>query len=419
MTSDEGPGRGSAGDAGSRRAAVVLAGAGARGAYEAGVLSVVLPRLAAEDVRPALYIGTSAGAINAALLAAHAHRPVDEQVEAVLDVWRTLDVGDVIRPVVTTAPWTALRWAGQLLRVPGVRLTSLLDTAPLQATARRIADWTQLRTNLDQGVAELAVVATEADGDRTVVFVDRARDDLPAPDDVRGVDYRRVRVDVDHVLASAAIPALFPAVEVATNGGTGWYVDGGLRLNAPLEPALKLGADDLVVVATHPVTTPAGQPGGGPPDVDDAFVAFVDVALVDRMVEDVRTLGKINEVLLSRGGGDRRSGGPKVVPYLFLGPEHRATVGRIAARWFDERWRDPAVWFRSVFRPDLALFGWLAGGDGPRRGDLLSYLAFDGGFAEEAIAQGRRDAERSLGDGAVPWTTAAPSASTATRTAAP
>ena len=99
------------------------------------------------------------------------------------------------------------------------------------------------------------------------------------------------------MLASCAIPLAFPPVRVHTPAeAAGWYTDGGVRLNAPLKPALALGVDHLAVVATHPEVYPARPTRPAPddeqPDLDDAAVHAVDAALVDRMVEDIRRWGR-------------------------------------------------------------------------------------------------------------------------------
>lgn len=388
-----------------RRLAVVLAGGGARGAYEAGVLATLLPHLAAQGVRPALYVGTSAGAINASLFAAHAHlHPVD-QAQAVLDVWRGITVDDVFRPVARSALPAAAHWAGQRLGVPGARLLSLVDTAPLRRTAAERVPWAMLRGNLDAGVAGLAVVATAARTGRAVVFVDDATGPaVPNADDERPIDYATTRVECPHVLASAAIPVLFPPVAVAAPASAaGWYADGGIRLNAPLKPAIALGADALLVVATHPAVAPAPAPENGEraPDVDDSIVAMIDAALVDPMIEDIRTLAKVNTLA---GDRERRSPSGRVyapIPFVFVGPATRGALAAEATSAFRDRFTGLRGALRALAHPDLPLLARLVSGDGDRRGDVLSYLLFDRGFVDRAVALGVEDAEKSLSNG--PW----------------
>jgi len=416
-----------------QRVAVVVAGAGARGGYEAGVLSVLLPRLEAAGAVPTLLVGTSAGAINAALYAAVAHLPASEQGPPVLDVWRDLRTTDVFRSPVLTGLGTTGRWAGQLLRIPGVRVTSLLDTGPLKRMAHTAADWTQVRANVDEGRTSLAVVTTSGHDNRTVVFVDRAGErDLPPPDDSRPIDYRAAEIGPAHVLASAAIPVAFPPVQVPGEDGApgGWYLDGGVRLNTPLKPALALDADAVVVVATHPAldATPAvpTQPETRPPDVDETLVRVMDAALVDRMVEDVNTLAKINVLVAAAnqaGAAGEAGTGHAVVPFLTVGPPDRGTLGLLAAEIFDRRPAGALGGLRRATRdPDMRILGRLLYGDGARRGDLLSYLFFDPEFMEASIERGRRDAEAVFADvpaGRLPWHLGPPAAGGSQRRVGP
>ena len=173
-------------------------------------------------------------------------------------MWRDITVGDVFRSPAIGLPRLTGHAAGQLLGIPGVQLTNLLDTSPLHHTARRAIDWKRLRLNIAEGRAVLAVVATSGADNRTVVFVDRGDTaPLPPPDDERSINYVAAEITAGHVLASAAIPVVFPPVHVSDPPRrAGWYLDGGIRLNAPLKPAIALGTDAIAVVATHPVSTP-------------------------------------------------------------------------------------------------------------------------------------------------------------------
>lgn len=196
------------------RVGLVLAGGGARGAYEVGALSVLLPALEARGERPTVLVGASVGAINVAYLAANADLSADDAVAGGVELWRSLRWDQVLGPLL--APASALRafcYAADVLGVPGAMLTGLLDTRPLRRTVRRVIDFERLHRNVHAGLLEAtAVVATSAASTRSVVFVEGQP--VPAEDAGQGIDYVGARLDGEHVRASAAIPTLFPAVHV-------------------------------------------------------------------------------------------------------------------------------------------------------------------------------------------------------------
>jgi len=393
------------------RVAIVVGGTGARGGYEAGALSVLVPRLRAAGCEPRMYVGAGAGAITATLLAASAHLPPTDQASAVLELWRGVSVSQAYRSPLLTLPGVAARLIGQLVRVPGVRVTRLLDTAPLRRTVALAIDRERLRDNISGKSLTLAVVTTSGTDDRTVVFVDRD-DGLPAPgsDDERPLDYVAVHMQPEHVLASCAIPMLFPAVRVTKpSGAPGWYLDGGLRLHAGLKPALALDADALVAVAPHPLrdTTTTPQAGGVAPDIDDILIEFVDGVLADRMVEDLRTVGKINALLaedapVATAAGRLR----KKIPYVFVGPAHRQTLGRLALEVLHRTPRYSGALVPRLRQREWRLMAHALEGDGPRRGDLVSYLYFDQEFIRACIELGQQDANAvltGLPANEIPW----------------
>ena len=245
---------------------------------------------------------------------------------------------------------------------------------------------------------------------RTVVFVDR-EDGVPVPasDDERPLDYIAVQMRPEHVLASCAIPMLFPPVRVCKpSGSPGWYLDGWLTLHASLKPALALDADALVVIATHPMrdTTTTPQAGGLAPDVDDMLIEFVDSVLA-RVVEDLRTLDKINALLakdelVATATGRLR----KKIPYVFVGPAHGHTLGRLALEVLHRKPSYSGGLVHRLRQLELRLMAHALEGDGPRRGDLVSYLFFDQEFIRASIELGQRDANALL-DGVptneMPW----------------
>jgi NTE family protein len=289
---------------------LVLAGGGARGAYEAGVLSVLLPELARQGARPTVLVGTSAGAINATLFASLAHLPAEEAAAVALDRWRSVHAQMVFRPAWQTLPPLGVRYAAALAGSPD-RLTGLLDTGPLGRTLASLLDWEQLRRNLQaRTVDALAVVTTECETGRTKVFYQGAGQALagvPATDDERAMDYHREDLTAEHIRASAAIPIAFPPVRLHGAPGSSWHMDGGVRLNAPLKPAIALGARRLVVVATDPpFHRPSSDAVGRPaPSIQDATGQLLHGAMADRMIEDLIVLAKLNKLLASGSAGAR------------------------------------------------------------------------------------------------------------------
>ena len=164
----------------------------------------------------------------------------------------------------------------------------------------------------------------------------------------------------------------------------GWYLDGGIRLNAPLKPAIALGADAIAVVATHPEIDTATAPptASPPPDVYDVVVRLMDATLVDPMIEDLRTLIKINTLIDSTERVTATGRTQKAIPFLAIAPPARATLGQLAEQIFQnqrERWQGVVPTLRQG---ELRMLGRVVGGGGPRRGDLFSYLYFDPEFIE-------------------------------------
>jgi NTE family protein len=230
-----------------------------------------------------------------------------------------------------------------------------------------------------------AVVATSALTGRSVVFHQGGTPD-ELRDHKRGIDYVPTILNEQHVRASSAIPAAFPAVEVTEGPAAGWYFDGGTRLNAPIKPALSLGAERVIVVGLNSIA-PGEDRIAGPdrPDVFAGAAHVIDALLADPLVEDIQTLTTINQLV-----GERRTPNHRKVPYIFIAPPERDTIGRIARNVFR---RFYGGLFHAHRSPQLAFLGRLmdAGAD-PLHGELLSYLFFAPEFAHALIERGRKDA---------------------------
>ncbi|MDQ2726436.1 MAG: patatin-like phospholipase family protein [Actinomycetota bacterium] len=368
------------------------------------MLSVLLPELEARGQRPTVIVGTSTGALNAAFLGAVAGCGAEEAAGRLVEGWMSVERKDVFHPIVRRqAPLIAARFAGEVLGLPGRGLLGLLDPEPLRATLDRLIDWAALHDNVSSGaVRSVALVACDAANPRSVVFVEGAEARHLPP--ARAIEYVPCELSGQHARASSAIPVLFPAVRVEQPADAcGWYFDGGTRLNTPLKPALDLGVDRVVVIASHSVAPRRSEEHLGEdarPDFADGAVQLLHATLVDPMTEDVRRLGKTN-LMVPEGRtrtplrDHRRAEGRapyRQVPYMFVAPRTRGAVGDIASAVFARRFGG----YRGLRDPDMAVLSRLLGGQSEQHGELISYVLFEPAFHEELIALGRRDAHRWL-----------------------
>jgi NTE family protein len=375
--------------------ALVLAGGGARGAYEIGALSVLLPVLERRGERPEVLVGTSVGAINAAFLAATAGERVADSLGQARELWLEQTWEQVLRPLLSPAELTKL--ASFVL--PGGHVWGFLDPSPL---AKKLATLRlqRIHTNVADGTLRAAaVVATSVESSASVVFHEgggRIKEDGE-----RAIEYEHTRLHETHVRASAAIPTVFPAVRVEKpRSRAGWYYDGGTRLNTPIKPALELGGKRVIVIALNSLRSARMA---GRPEALDGATQIVQALLVDPLVHDVKTLASINAILEARassgtagnaGARTRRTRRAKhgQVPYILIAPKHPNEIGEAATRVFGELYGGVRRAASSV-----GILGRvLRAGSNAARGELFSYLFFAREFAAELIARGEEDARRWL-----------------------
>lgn len=364
------------------RVGLALAGGGARGAYEAGALSVLMPRLGSEGAAPTILSGTSAGALNVVGLAGLAHFGWERAAADLVQIWSSVRFGDVA-DLSTSLLGDTVAFATQFLTQQG-RLTSLLDTRKLRSTLADLLPFAAMHDNIRSGLIDAVAVTTTAESTGgTVVFVEKnASVPLPPFDPDRNISYVETQLTVDHVLASAAVPVAFRPVALSHPNDT--YVDGGVRLNTPLKPAIALGSQRLAVVATHPATWPAPASREKEDPKADVFTGAALVLrslLADRMIEDLRTLATVNELL----PGNRQTR-YRTIPFVFAGPQpdQSGELAALADTCFDS---DDSVVDQFQHR-DIRQLRRLLGGSTGARGELLTFLLFDACFTGPAAALG-------------------------------
>jgi NTE family protein len=392
------------------RVAVVLPGGGARGAYEIGALSVLLPRLEAAGERVSIYCGTSVGAVNAAMLASRAHLPAREAIAEIADMWRSMRTNDVLaRGAGARAAFNGLRLAAESALGGPARHPGLLDTRPLRRTLERSISFKQLALNVREGHLDAAcVLATGLADDLPTAFV-ACRDPTDLHTASEQIRYVRARFAPEHVLASAAIPLLFAPVQIgAPRAAAGFYIDGATRLNTPLKPALDLGAERLVVIGFEPLAvTRRARARGRSPQLADIAANLLDRLMLDQVTADLHRLAAINLFFTASASGAvdpqhtraaeayRQARGRRPyrrIQYAIVAPSSRRTLGLLAERVLAER-RNPLRGLTSV---DSLLLRRLLGSAGASRGELLSFVLFDERYISALFDAGRRDARRWL-----------------------
>jgi NTE family protein len=353
------------------------------------------------------------GGINAAFVAALAALPASDQAALMLERWRALRKGDVISPVIGVGTALGLlRLAGEVLELPGLRAASLIDASPLARNLARWIDWDRLHGNVRSGLLRaVCVIATSLDRGLPVGFVESER---AAPRSDASIAYVPTLLAPEHVRASAAIPLLFPPVEVAEPAaGAGHYVDGATRLNAPISPALALGAERVIVVGYEPwegERAPLADTGG--PRLADVAANMLDGLLLDQVGHDVRRMLAVNAFFAehpstgssraARAYREARGRPPyRRISYALVAPRRRGEIGELAEAVFRERYGG----LRGLRSPDFLVLARLLGGGRARaRGELLSFILFEEVFIERLLQAGRRDASRWLAEHPGFWT---------------
>lgn len=370
---------------------LILTGGGARAAYQVGVLQALC------EIRRACHhpagnpfpviAGTSAGAINAAALAGDAD-DFDRAVAKLVSIWRGFHADQVYRSdsigvIRTGARWLTMMSIGWLIaRWRRLKPRSLLDNAPLAGLLERMVRLERIPDLIRDGhLRALAVSASSYSSGEHVTFYNAAEE---VPDWVR-TQRRAVRdhIGLPHLLASSAIPFVFPARRLTIDEAPEWFGDGSMRQAAPISPAIHLGAERILVIGAGRMHEPPGQrqvSAGYPTMAQIAGHALSNIFL-DALAVDVERLQRINRTLQMMPPEARAQSALRPIDVLLIAPSQR--LDDIAARHLDAL----PLSIRALLR------GIGVGGQGSeaRGAALASYLLFEATYTQELVALGVAD----------------------------
>ncbi len=376
--------------------ALVLSGGGARAAYQVGVLRSI-SRMRREALGPmarlrnpfGVICGTSAGAINASVLATRADR-FEATVELLAKVWQNFSTEQVYRSdslgvIRSGAMWLTMMSVGWVIaRWRRARPRSLLDNAPLAELLKRMVPLERLPMMFEQKqLHALAVTASSYTSGEHYTFFDAAQ-----PIETWQRSQRvavQSRLSQAHLLASSAIPFVFPATSLTVDGSPGWFGDGSMRQTAPLSPAVHLGAQRMLIIGAGRMHEPAGRVVASADYPNLAQIAGHAMASIflDALAVDIERMKRINRTLALLPDSALADTPLRPLEALVISPSQR--VDDIAARHLTAL---PAP-VRALLR------GVGVGGQGEQaRGSALaSYLLFEAPFTSELLALGEADTE--------------------------
>jgi NTE family protein len=359
----------------SKKTALILSGGGARGAYQAGVLKGLAELLPHKNKSPFQIIsGVSAGAINGAKLACDLDS-FTNAVEKINYLWSQLTHEQVFKTDFLSLNKLSLAFVGGR----SLSIDSMLDTSPLRNLLKSNCDFSKIKKNLSEKHFEsLIITANNYNSGSAVSFVQTNSSNLAWTESRRVA--KLAEINEEHVMASSAIPLLFPPIKIDRQ----FYGDGCVRNNTPCSPSIRMGAEKLFVIGVRTqMNAPVFEDPSENSEKSPSFVRIINTllnaVLLDSVEQDVHRIQKINQLSALVKDQSQRAQF-KNIPALCISPSE--DIGQLA--------RQHAHHLPRLIRLTLSTFGTL-----DEASEILSYLLFDPHFCRKLIDMGYNDAMNS------------------------